>query len=304
MIEWPKTSCYYRHLGYWLYEPVRFGNAFAEVIRAGTYQYPKRQVEEIAAATTTDRQPYPVQDGIAIIPIAGPIMKGGGSFGEVDSLEVRRNIRKAARDEDVAGIMILIDSPGGTVAGTEELANDVRDAGAVKPVFAHIEDLGASAAYWVASQASRITANATAEVGSIGTVAEVVDSSGAAKSEGITYHVVSTGPYKGSFSPGAPITEEQLAYLQQRVNDLNKFFLAAVAKGRKVSAKTVEGWADGRVWIAGTAAEMNLIDGVQRFDQAMATARKSIPRRSRASAIAKAEIDLAQNRIDIEEKRK
>jgi signal peptide peptidase SppA len=239
-------------------------------------------------------KPYAVSgNGIAVIPIMGPMVKGGGKNGEADSVEIRRSLRAAVQDTAIGGIMLVIDSPGGTVAGTDELARDVRSASEVKPTAAHIEDLGASAAYWVASQAGTITANHTAEVGSIGTMAMVEDSSGAAKADGIVVHVVSTGAYKGAFSPGTEITPDHLAYLQEQANALNTHFMTAVSKGRKVGMSRVETWADGRAWIASTAKDMGLIDGVTRLDDAMRTLQKSIPKRTMKSQILRSEIELA-----------
>ena len=93
--------------------------------------------------------------------------------------------------------MLHVDSPGGHVAGVQALADTIFQARKLKPLHAHIEDLGASAAYWLASQANTVTANSTAEVGSIGTMAVVHDSSGAAAKAGIKVYVVSSAPAAG-----------------------------------------------------------------------------------------------------------
>jgi signal peptide peptidase SppA len=239
-------------------------------------------------------KPYQIAgQGIAVIPIMGPLVKGGGKNGEVDSVAIRRQLQAAVQDKEIGGIMLVIDSPGGTVAGTDELARDVLAANSVKPVAAHIEDLGASAAYWIASQAGTLTANHTAEVGSIGTMAVVEDTSGMAKAEGIVVHVVSTGSYKGAFVPGTEVTSDHLAYLQEQANALNAHFMTAVSKGRKVGMKKVEGWADGRAWIASTALDMGLIDGVTRLEDAMIKLQKSIPKRSMKSQIIRADIEMS-----------
>jgi len=285
------SGCVSRHCGYWSIDPAWLSRAFA-LLRTGRY-VPKHS-SEVEKTAASPGKPYQVAgQGIAVIPIMGPLVKGGGKSGEVDSVAVRRQLQAAVKDPDIGGIMLVIDSPGGTVAGTDELARDVALAAAVKPVAAHIEDLGASAAYWVASQAGTVTANHTAEVGSIGTMAVVEDSSGAAKAEGIVVHVVSTGAFKGAFVPGSQVTDEHLSYLQEQANSLNSHFMAAVAKGRKVGMKKVEGWADGRAWIASTALDMGLIDGVTRLDDAMKQLQKSIPKRSMKSQIIRADIDIA-----------
>ena len=288
-----KYECVTRHCGFWAMDSWRLEQALA-ILRAGR-DLPRASMEkhqELLAVAPG--KPYQIAgQGIAVIPIMGPLVKGGGKNGEVDSVAIRRQLQAAVQDKEIGGIMLVIDSPGGTVAGTDELARDVLAANAIKPVAAHIEDLGASAAYWIASQAGTLTANHTAEVGSIGTMAVVEDTSGLAKAEGIVVHVVSTGAYKGAFVPGTEITTEHIAYLQEQANALNAHFMTAVVKGRKVGFKKVESWADGRAWIASTALEMGLIDGVTRLEDAMIKLQKSVPKRSMKSQIIRADIEMS-----------
>jgi signal peptide peptidase SppA len=284
-----KPECVAKHLGPWLIEPGWFQQAVSAV-KAGLWQPKQRAVSlaaiqvgsdgAIEARTRRDSEDEPIyfvdSAGLAIVPIDGPMLKGESKYGGANTLAIRRQVRMAAKDPDVKGIFLAIDSPGGTVAGTQELAADVADAGRAKPVFAHIDDLGASAAYWVASQAGRITASPTSEVGSIGVLAVVEDSSGMAEKKGIEVHVISTGPYKGAGVEGAPITKDQLAYMQDRVDAVHEHFLDAVAAGRGEPRKTVDGWSSGKVWIAAEAARMGLIDEVMRMDEALNAARAEV----------------------------
>jgi len=290
------ADCAARHVGLWLIEPTWFQEAVSQV-KAGMWRPNTRAfntslgvVAEIGppAGATTVKAPAPIEEakadkpyfmdptGMAVIPIDGQMMKGESKYGGANTIAIRRKVRAAMRDQDVTGIMLLVDSPGGTVAGTQDLAEDVAAANRVKPVFSHIEDLGASAAYWVMSQTRRITATPTSEVGSIGTLAVVEDYSAVAEKKGIKVHVISTGPYKGAGVPGTPITDEQLAYFRERVEAVNTHFLDAVSRGRNVSMGTVQEWADGRVWIADKARTMGLIDGVMLFDNAMLEARSIV----------------------------
>ncbi len=258
-------TCAAMHLGMWMIEPV-WMRAAVEAVRTGTW--PIRAVD---AANDGEEGPFMqvTPDGVAVLDIAGQMQKGFSKFGGTSTLAARKLLREAVRDDSVRAILLHIDSPGGTVAGTADFAADVRAANEKKPVSAHIDDLGASAAYWVASQAGRITANTTAEVGSIGTVAVVEDSSGKAETEGIKVHVVSTGEFKGAFADGAPVEEKHLEELQARVNELNAHFLHGVAKGRGMSTTDVKSLADGRVHIAAKAKALGLIDGVMSFDAAL-----------------------------------
>jgi len=265
------AKCKARHMGPWLIELGWLYHTIAG-IRSGVIQ-PMSAEPDIDADLA-----YSVDEsGVVAVPITGQLMKGWSKYGGTSSLTLRQKLRMLKRDPEVKAVMLAIDSPGGTTAGTAELAEDVRELAQEKPVHAYIEDLGASAAYWVASQAHRITANATGEVGSIGTVAVLVDSSEQAAAEGIEVHVLSTGAYKGTGVPGTKVTPAQVEYLQSRVDDINEHFIAAVSDGRLVSRDRVREWADGRVWIAQKAAEKGLIDGVSTFEAAVRELRAAIP---------------------------
>lgn len=220
---------------------------------------------------TRDGVSYRVSDGIAVITISGPMMKFASSLEPgTSTVFTRQAIRAAARDEDVRAILLVIDSPGGTVAGTEDLAGEVWQARQRKPCYAFVEDLGASAAYWVASQAAKVyAANRTTLVGSIGTYGVIADFSGYAAQNGIKVHVVRAGAFKGSGEPGTEVTPEQLAEWQRLVDGLNAQFLAGVARGRKMSAEKVAELADGRVHQGPDAEQMGLIDGVKSYEEVL-----------------------------------
>ena len=222
---------------------------------------------------------------VAIVPLVGSLMKMRASMSSgTSTVEARRMLRKAAADPDVSAILLHIDSPGGTVSGTADLAADVKAAAKQKPVWAFAEDLCASAAYWVASQADRVFANtATAMVGSIGTLAVIYDLSGAAEQQGVKALVFGTGPLKGAGAPGAPVTEEQQAYFRGLVEDSQKSFDAAVQKARGLTDKQLAGAKTGGVFGAAEALERKLIDGVQSFDQTVAQLAAEARRANRSS---------------------
>lgn len=205
---------------------------------------------------------------LGIVYIRGELTKYGSSFNPNGSLvAIRRAVRSLAADDAVDAILLLIDSPGGTVAGTAEAAKAVAEARTAKPVWAFIEDLGASAAYWIASQADRVIANdRTASVGSIGTFAALHDVSEKAAKEGVRAILFRTGSLKGLGFPGAEVTEEQRAYLQAHVEDIQESFSEAVIAGRRRDAKWLNPLATGRVWLADEAVRLGLIDAIDSFD--------------------------------------
>lgn len=242
------------------------------------------------------RRPFHVDDsGIAVIEIAGVMGKGFSKFFDVNTVEVRRAVRMAAEEQDVDGIMIVIDSPGGTVAGTAELADDIKAAAKKKRLRVHADDIMASAGYWIGVSAEKITASRTTEVGSIGTLLVVEDLSKAAEAAGIVVHVISTGAMKGAGIEGAEVTKEQLRMFQDRVEGLNQHFQADVSEGRNLRGAALEAVSDGRVFIADQAKQLGLINDVMSFDEAIGAFRRSIARakaqRRRAAALA-AEVEM------------
>jgi signal peptide peptidase SppA len=254
------------YFGVWAYEPARF-KAQWETIAA-------TNLAEHMAAPPPPKQPTfmaePVKGGmhVARIIMRGSLMKGTSSFGGTSTVQLRRDIRQAVADPNISGILLDVDSPGGTVAGTADLAAEVRAARKKKPVYAHIDDLGASAAYWVASQADQVFANdKTALVGSIGTLMTVYDYSGQAEKEGVKTLVFSTGPLKGAGAPGSPVTDEHRAYFQGLVDDSQASFDAAVRAGRGMSAAQLAAVRTGAVFTASQALELKLIDGIRSVDR-------------------------------------
>lgn len=229
------------------------------------------------SAATSDKK-------LAIVSIDGPMMKYASSLsGGTSTVAIRQQLRELSRDDSIAGVMLKIFSPGGTVSGNQDLAQDVLALSKTKPVHAFIEDLGASAAYWIASQCSRISTNSTGMVGSIGTFAVITDSSGAAEQLGFKVHVVRAGDFKGAGHPGTEVTKEHLKEFQRNVDALNEHFLSAVAAGRSMSMKQVKELADGRVHVGDEAVKLGLADAVSTFDQALSELANAVSLKSTSS---------------------
>jgi signal peptide peptidase SppA len=271
------SKCAAEHIAKWMIEPRWFASAVAAV-KAGTWL-----VVEARRGDAEIPEPYQIHGNIAVVELLGPMMKVDSKFGGTNTVRVRHAVRELMADQDVKGIILHVDSPGGTASGLAELADEISAAVAqgTKPMWGHVDDIGASAAYWAVSQTSRVFTNRTGEVGSIGTMAILTDTSGMAAMEGVKVHVVSTGKFKGAFAPGTPITSEQLAYAQETVDTHGEFFIQGVAKGRKKPVATVRGWADGRMFFAEDAAKMGMIDGVQSFDTTLGQMQKLLAGRAR-----------------------
>lgn len=271
LIREGRPECVAAYFEPWAIEPSRLARALAQ-IEAGTL---KPQAVEPKAASRDEKAFATDGAGTAVIDLEGELMKQRSKFGGTSTIDARRQIRLAAADPDVSSILLAISSPGGTVAGTLDLADDIAAAARQKPLHAHISDIGASAAYWAASQAARVSANATAQVGSIGTFAVLVDQSKRFEDAGIKVHVIATGKSKGKGYPGTEIDEETIGEVRELVDDLNTFFLKGVAKGRALEFDKVKDLATGEVWIAAKAKRKGLIDAVESFDDALLSVRKA-----------------------------
>ncbi len=286
-------DCFQSHLGVWAILPAFLQESLA-AIRAGLWR-PRAPgapaLPGVPTPTPVDMEgvmPPPLSyvvtaEGVGILPLHGPTMKARSKYGGVSTVDARRQLRAMAADEKVGAILLHIDSPGGHVAGTKELADDVAAVDQQKPVHAYIEDTGASAAYWVASQARTIAANAMAMVGSLGTFTVLYDLSKAAEMEGVQVHVVSTGERKGAAAPGTPVTDADLAEAQRLVDGFDAFFRAAVRDGRELGAKEASGIWTGAVWLAGDAKGLGLVDRVEPFDATVE--RLTAPLRARAAKV-------------------
>lgn len=264
------ARCRARHLGAWAIQPAYLTAAMAS-IRSGAWQ-PRAERGDHEAERGEPQPAYQVTpSGVAVVPARGAMMKGWSKYAECDTLAVRAAVRAATADPLVRGILLVLDSPGGGVPGTQELADDVMAARQVKPVHAFCEDLCASAAYWVASQSERMTVNALGEVGSIGVYAVLYDESARAEKEGVKVHVISTGEFKGAGVPGAPLPDAVLEDTQRLVDQVNGHFQAAIVRGRPgLAGEAMAKVATGQVWLGADAVALGLVDAVGTLDEAHA----------------------------------
>lgn len=243
--------------------------------------------EAAARVSSRDHANYEVtRDGIASFLVSGPMMKAVPSMADGSSyVRLRQQISAARRDPEVQAGLMMMDTPGGTVKGNEDLADEVAKFAAEKPIFAFVEDLTASAGVSLASQATRRYANnGTAAYGAMGTYGVIQDVSGMAEKLGVEVHVIRAGEFKGAGTPGTKVTEEQLAEMQRRVDALNENYLGLIARGLGRSVDSLRELADGRVILASDAVSAGLINGVQSLDDTIQELRESVSRATSTSA--------------------
>lgn len=216
-----------------------------------------------------------VDEALAVITIRGVLSPDGDYRGGTSTRALRAEFARLQADPSVRVVLTDMITPGGTVAGMAETADDFAALSAVKPTLVHSADLLASGGMWLASQAREISAGRTAWIGSIGTLLVVYDWSRLISEDlKIDTHVFATGPYKGTGVLGSKLTEPQQKYLQERVEQLQTHFSAAVMSGRRIAAESLNTVADGRVFSAAEAQAAGLIDRVETFRAAYARGRE------------------------------
>ncbi|MEG6617437.1 signal peptide peptidase SppA [Peptococcaceae bacterium 1198_IL3148] len=222
------------------------------------------------------------EDSIALIDISGMIVSGtsGGSFtGDVmtGSQTVIEQLRQAKDDPNIKGVVLRINSPGGTPAGSLEIGNEIkrlRQSG--KKVVAYMAETAASGAYWISCETDRIVANPTTMTGSIGVIMQTVDLQGLYDKVGVEQKVFKSGPHKDMGSEARDITPEEAAIFQGLIDDSYEQFLEVVANGRNMEMEKVRALADGRVYSGRQALKVGLVDQVGDLQQAIETTAKMV----------------------------
>lgn len=220
---------------------------------------------------------FQVQDGVAIIPLQGAIAKKMNLFSQISggaSAElVKRDIEQALADPKIKGIILDVDSPGGTVDGTAEVADFIYNSRGSKPILAYSDGMIASAAYWIASACDSIHISSdTNTIGSIGVVAAHRDYSKAEERMGVKTTEITAGKYKRIASQHEPLSDEGRADIQAKLDYLYTAFVNDVARNRGTSVETVlSDMADGRVFIGKQNIENGLVDGVATLDDLIDT---------------------------------
>jgi len=228
---------------------------------------------QIGKPLNNKKKTYQVIEGVAVISVEGVLAKRANLFMDISggtSMQLlERDINVAMEDPDVKSLLFYIDSPGGTVDGTQELANHIHSLKGRKPMTSYAESLMGSAAYWIGSAADEIVMSGdTTQVGSIGVVATHIDVSKAEERIGVKTTEIVAGKYKHIASPYAPLSEEGRATIQDIVDHVYSIFIRDVARNRGVSEEKVLGnMADGRIFLGQKAINAGLVDRMETLDQ-------------------------------------
>ena len=215
----------------------------------------------------TNTRTVTIRDGVAVVPIIGPIMRYANVFSEISgatSIQIlATDLQTAVDDPAVKAIILEIDSPGGQVSGVSELAAQIRAANQQKPVVAYVSNTGASAAYWIASAAGSIVASDTAQIGSIG----VVMQASLEEEAGTIKFISSQSPLK-HINPGSDLGKTQY---QKAVDSIAEVFIGAVAGYRGTSRETViANFGNGGMFIAADAIAAGMADQLGSLESVIA----------------------------------
>lgn len=183
-------------------------------------------------------------------------------FGGTSTAELERDFRAAMDSPEIAGILLLVNSPGGSVDGTVELASVIHQARGQKPIVALVDSTAASAALWIASGADKLLMRSpTAMTGSIGVVATHFDFSRREEAGGLKVTEVVSSPRKNLISPHQPLSDEGRDALQAQVDFVHQRFVSDLARNRRVSPERAALWGTGEMFFAEQAIRLGLADG-------------------------------------------
>lgn len=210
-------------------------------------------VQEETSGTGVDR--------VALIELEGPI---------VDAQEIIRQLKKYRERASVKAIVLRLDSPGGAVAPSQEIFDEVRrtrDLG--KPVVVSMSSVAASGAYYIACAASSIVANPGTITGSIGVISQFLNYSKLMDKVGLESTTIKSGQYKDAGNPARAMTAEEIAQMQRLIDDVYEQFVSDVAEGRNLPIDSVRTLADGRIYTGRQAYRAGLVDTLGTYETAI-----------------------------------
>ncbi|MEM9196043.1 MAG: signal peptide peptidase SppA, partial [Myxococcota bacterium] len=212
------------------------------------------------------KKPY-----VAVVSMHGPIVPSafGAMSAVVDPKSVAARIRSARRDRYAVGVVLHIDSGGGSALASDQIYREVVRLKEKKPVVAYLANIAASGGYYIAAPADAIIAQPLTITGSIGVVATRFGARQLLEALGVNTEVIRSAPHADMFSPARELSDEELAILDRETAGFYETFLRIVADGRSRSVDEIRAVAGGRVWSGRDAVEQGLVDRLGSFGSAV-----------------------------------
>lgn len=227
---------------------------------------------ESAEYTPLLRPALALTPGIVLLPVHGSLVRRTGGLEAASGLTSYQSLAEqmdaAIADPSISAILLDIDSPGGESGGVFDLAERIRSGTQKKPIWAVANDMACSAAYAIASAATRVYVTRTGGVGSIGVIAMHADQSVKDAQEGIHYTPVFAGKRKNDMNPHMPLSSEAHALLQAEVDRLYGLFVEMVASHRHLSLEAIRA-TEASLFFGADAVAVGLADAVGNLDQAL-----------------------------------
>ena len=211
--------------------------------------------------------------GIAVIPVLGTLVHRGGFLDALSGItsysRLARRVREAAADAEVKGILLDVDSPGGSVPGLFDLGAELRQVAQHKPIWSISNESMFSAAYAIGAATQRIAAPTTGMAGSIGVILMHMDQSEKDRKAGLSYTAIYAGDRKNDGSSHEPLSDPALQTYQHMVDHIYGVFVEHVATGRGLDAEAVRN-TEAQIYTADQAQDVGLIDTIASFDDFVA----------------------------------
>ncbi|TGM84084.1 signal peptide peptidase SppA [Leptospira levettii] len=200
--------------------------------------------------------------GAVVIPIVGEIHSGESTFDSTGTDTILRQLRDLEEDGNIKGILLEINSPGGTVAASQEIFNELLHLRKTKKIVVSMKDVAASGGYYIASASDYIFAENGTITGSIGVISFAPNVKGLLDRYGVGVRTYKAGKYKDMYSPFRDSTNEEDDMIGKQLQDTYRKFVEDVAKGRNKTVKSIEELAEGKIYSGEDAFRNKLVDDI------------------------------------------
>lgn len=208
---------------------------------------------------------YSMTPKIALVNIKGVTMTEASStiYGDsISSREIADILYSFKDDPSIKGVILDINSPGGSPVSAEEISRAIEDTKVDIPVYALVNDMAASGAMWISVSANKTYASRLSTMGSIGVTSATLGFEEFIKEYNITYRKQTAGNYKDIGTPFRTPSKEEEEIIQEMLDEIHGEFISHIAKSRNLSINSVEEFSDGQVFLGSRALELGLIDEI------------------------------------------